>query len=452
MRGPGREIAAMRYLQALAFGWLVAVFANPAQAQEATAGAPANAPNLTLPGPGIQNDDLVRMLKQQQEEIEALKKRLKALEAKAGTTDKSAPVAQQVIPPPPSNLRVVPAATTTVFNGLKPSGSAPSMQAQATPTPPVELPNEQPAPETERPSSEKPTEQLLVEQNAILLPRGTIQLEPGIDYERFGQSAVNIAGFTIFDAIVIGTIRVDRIDRDVTTASLTGRYAVTDRIQLDAKVPYVYRTDTTLAGVGTSSVSETTIEGNGIGDINAGITYQPLIGHSWIPDVLVRAQGIVPTGTSPFQVHLTTNSAGQQVFANSPTGNGYYGAGLSTTLVWRTDPLALFMGGGYTYNFAFTPGAQFGRIKPGDNVNWFLGANVALNDVVSLNVSMQTSYQMTTTQNNVTVLGSDTTDARFVAGASIAVSPKITLVISGTAGLTSDAPNFGVTLSLPISF
>lgn len=441
----------------------VATIALPAAAQQREEA-------IAMPNVSIRDimavQDLVKVVQQQQLEIQALQKRLKALEAQ-GSGRRDLAAAQPSAP-------VVPAAAPgTLFDNprLKLRGS-PSVQSAQVPTPPVELPSapgQQPPtaptaptelapaptpqalPEGERPKAEKPIEQLLVQENAILLPKGTLQIEPSFDYEHFSGNAVNINGFTIFDAIVIGTIRVDKIDRDILTGALTGRYGITNRWQADLRIPGVYRSDTTLTGVGTPNVAERTIDGSGLGDIEAGLSYQPLIGSGAIPDVIVRARGIFPTGNSPFDVRTTVIN-GQTFFVDAPTGNGFYGAGLQATTVWRSDPLVLYSGIGYTHDFQRNFGRRFGTVTPGEQFNWLGGANVALNDQIAVNFSVQSQYTFETAQNGVKVPGSSATDARFIAGTSIGITPSTTLLLTATAGLTTDAPNYALTISLPINF
>ena len=73
------------------------------------------------------------------------------------------------------------------------------------PVPPQPLPPQEP----ERPKPRKPQEQLLLERGAILLRRGTLQVEPSVDYTHFSSDRVAISGLTVFEAIIIGLIRVD---------------------------------------------------------------------------------------------------------------------------------------------------------------------------------------------------------------------------------------------------
>lgn len=485
--------------------------ASIANAQGTPQSAAIQVPNLSGQDLGISYRDLLGVVRQQQTEIDALKKRLEALEKnKAYAADKSpgsggptAKVVQASVPGIALKSRgngaapAQPTAPTELRSGTglqavpaslpgAPFKRQASVNQAQVPAAPIELPNEETGPETpqgpqptppaaggsqpqgapspggpqppqalpaeeERPKAEKPTEQLLVQQNAILLPAGTIQIEPGLDYQHYYNNSVNIAGFTIFNAIVIGTIDVDKVDRTIVTGSVTGRYGIFNRLQADVRVPYVYRTDSTIFGVGTSTVSDVSISGNGMGDTEVGLSYQPLIGSGAIPNVIVRARGVIPTGISPFDVGTQTIN-GRKILKTAPTGNGYYAAGLQATGVWRTDPLVLYAGAGFTYNFPFNPGAQFGEIKPGNTVNWVGGAVVALNDTVSLNLSLQASQSFASFQNGTKVLGSESSDARLLLGTSIGITRNMTLLITGTVGLTTDAPAYGVTVSLPFSF
>ena len=89
--------------------------------------------------------------------------------------------------------------------------------------------------------------------NSLPTAMRSSQVEPSTDYAHLSSDRVAISGFTIFEAIVIGTIRVDKIDRDILTSALTLRYGLLDRLQLETRIPYVYRRDRETLGVGTSA-------------------------------------------------------------------------------------------------------------------------------------------------------------------------------------------------------
>ena len=318
-----------------------------------------------------------------------------------------------------------------------------------------------PSPEPERPKSEAPQDQLLLEAGALLLRRGILQLEPSLEYSYFSNNRVAISGLSIFDAIVIGTIRVDRLDRDFLTAALTARYGLLNRLQVQFKLPYVYRSDTEVLGVGTSDERENTVEGNGLGDIETAVSWQPFIGRRGWPGVILRLRARFPTGKDPFEVGTqlveipspTPEGMPRQErrLSELPTGSGFYGLEPNVTLVWRSDPVVLFVGGGYTWNIERNVG-QFGRIDPGDIVELLAGLNLALNERVSLNASFVDQISTSTTQGGVKRPGTSFSDARLILGASFSLSSNISLLIAAAAGLTEQSPDFQINLNVPISF
>lgn len=302
-----------------------------------------------------------------------------------------------------------------------------------------------------RPEAEEPTEQLLVERGGVLLPQGTLQIEPRFEYEHSSRDRVAISGFTIFDAIVIGTIRVDDLQRDILTASLTTRYGITNRLQAEVRVPYVYRRDQEVLGAGTNNQRAREIDNHDLGDVEASLAYQVLSQDDWIPATILRADGRFPTGKDPFEIERVSVGEGpEQRLAEPPTGSGFYGVGPSATFVWRLDPAVAFSGVGYTFNLT-EDFDQFGEIDPGDTFEWFVGTNIALSELVSLNLSFVNQLTFKTEQESQETPGSDSNDARLVLGSSIGLSPRMSLVASAGAGLTEDSPDFNFSLSVPIS-
>jgi hypothetical protein len=316
-------------------------------------------------------------------------------------------------------------------------------QAPAQPQPPTPQ-------EPERPKPQKPLEQLLLEQGAILLRRGTLQIEPSIDYTHFSNDRVAISGLTIFEAIIIGFIRVDKLDRDLVTGTLTGRYGLLDRVQVEAKVPYVYRHDRETLAVGTGEQRERNIDGSAIGDVEASILGQVFIGTEAIPDVILKLRGRFPTGRSPFDVE-TEQTAGGTRLKEVPTGNGFFTINPGITLVWRTDPVVFFIGGGYSFNLQRNF-SGFGKVDPGDTVEVFAGLNLAVSERVAVNLSFVDQITGSTKQDGKSRSGTSFTDARLILGSSVGLRPNMSLVFSVGVGLTRESPDYSVTISLPISF
>lgn len=342
---------------------------------------------------------------------------------------------QEIVPQPPTPLPSKP---------KEPEPAKPS-QPPAEPSPAL-------AAETERPDSEKPLDQLLLEAGGVLLPQGVLQLDPNVEYAHTSGERVAISGFTILDAIVIGTIRVDDLSRDIVTAALTTRYGLTNRFQLDLRLPGVWRHDTEVLGVGTMDQTERSIDGVGLGDIEAGISWQALYRRGAIPDSILRISGTFPTGRHPFEIERERVGPGQDLrLKDAPTGNGFYGAKIGTTLVWQADPAVFFAGGGYTFNFSRQFG-EFGEVVPGDSGEFFGGLNVALSEKVSLNLSFIDRITQQTKQNDVKVAGSALNDGRLLLGASIGLNPSTTLIVTASAGLTEDSPDFALSVGFPTNF
>lgn len=342
--------------------------------------------------------------------------------------------------------------------GPEPAPARPSEPAVAGPE--AELPAEEEpfaaAPEEPEPERIEPGEQLLIEARGLLLPAGTLQVEPNVDYTYSSSDRVAISGFTVFEAIVIGQIQVDDLERNIVQTAVDARYGVTDRIQAAVRVPYVYRTEKEIIGVGTANQQKISSDGNGLGDVEASVSWQPPLPRGRWPDVILTANAVFPTGEDPFEIDTREveleGGATRRVLEDAPTGSGFYGAGLSSTLVWRIDPVVYFAGGGYTFNLEADKGNEFGEIDPGNEFEIFSGLNIGLNESVALNMSFVAQFIGETEQNGETRDGTDVTDARAVFGSSVALTPRTSLLGSVAIGLTDQSPDFQLTVRLPMNF
>lgn len=84
------------------------------------------------------------------------------------------------------------------------------------------------------------------EQNALF--NKTFTLEAGVSYSHTDRRQLTLEGFLALDAIFLGNINLDRIQSDITQFDLTGRYGVTDRLQFDLNLPFLYRASTYESG------------------------------------------------------------------------------------------------------------------------------------------------------------------------------------------------------------
>src|SRR3712207_1452599 len=111
----------------------------------------------------------------------------------------------------------------------------------------------------------------------VLTPEGRYVIEPSFQYSHSSDSRVTVTGFTIIPALTVGLIDVRSVNRDFWSLALTGRYGLGRRMELEMKVPWVYRSDSTLARpISTASAGDNEFQtsGSGLGDIELAVRYQ----------------------------------------------------------------------------------------------------------------------------------------------------------------------------------
>ena len=87
----------------------------------------------------------------------------------------------------------------------------------------------------------------LFDQPGILTARGKYILEPSVQYGYASSNRVALVGYTVIPALLIGLVDVREVKRSTLTAALTTRYGLTNRLEVEAKLPYVYRSDSTIS-------------------------------------------------------------------------------------------------------------------------------------------------------------------------------------------------------------
>jgi hypothetical protein len=92
------------------------------------------------------------------------------------------------------------------------------------------------------------------------------------------------------------------------------------------------------------------------------------------------------------------------------------------------------------------------QIQPGPTVSANFGSYIALSPETSLRLFLSTAYQNETELSGSKIDGSGRTIGSFVVGGSTLVAPGTLLNLSFGIGLTDDADDFSISLSLPIRF
>ncbi len=96
---------------------------------------------------------------------------------------------------------------------------------------------------------EPPVVAIASDQPGILTGKGKLVLEPSVQYSYSSSNRVALVGYTVIPSLLIGLVDVRELKRNSLTGALTLRYGLSNRLELEAKVPYVYRYDSTVSRV-----------------------------------------------------------------------------------------------------------------------------------------------------------------------------------------------------------
>jgi hypothetical protein len=282
----------------------------------------------------------------------------------------------------------------------------------------------------------------------VLLPKGTLTLEPSLQYSHYSRRSISISGFTILGAIVIGEIGVSDIKRDFIQGALTARYGITSRIEAELKVPYLYTSFREVAGPGTSEITERRVDDACLGDIEGALYWHVIKEKGSIPDLIFNVRGKSHTGRSPY--FLKTNSENE--ITELPTGNGHWGFSGGMTAVKRSDPVVIFGGLTYFWNVKDKVSETIGKVDPGDSYEGSIGMAYALSEKFSLSTTYQ--HRVTTKQrlNGANVPGTFINYGILTLGGGYVPSKNTFLNFTVGVGVTNDAPDVEIRLSMPIGF
>lgn len=311
----------------------------------------------------------------------------------------------------------------------------------------------------------------LFDQPGILTSPGHYVLEPSLQYGYSSSNRVALVGYTIIPALLIGLIDVREVKRNTLTAALTGRWGLTNRLEVEAKLPYVYRSDSTISRelfTGTASERVFNANGSAIGDIELAARYQLNQPQGNAPYMIGSLRFKTRTGRDPFEVvtdcvtRCLGNTTGTGLPLNLPTGSGFYSLQTGLTWLFPSDPAVFFGGISYTYNFGrdnisrlvLNGEREFiGSVKPGDIVGMNFGMGLALNERSSFSVGVDLNSIARTRQNGVPVASSVRTQlASLLLGYSYRYSPKTTLNVTVGVGVTRDTPDLTLTVRIPVMY
>lgn len=333
--------------------------------------------------------------------------------------------------------------------GEAPRVNAPVKTAQADPSP-------------AQPVGQRPTEVSpppvapIFEQPGILTQRGKLVLEPSLSYSYSSTYRVSLVGYTIIPALTIGLIDIRGVNDSTWIGAMTARYGITNRLEIEAKVPYVYRTEAAITRpVATPSSGDSVFnsDGKGLGDVEVSARYQlnESTGNNpyYIAGLRIKARN----GKDPFSIPSTTVS-GAQLPSELPTGSGFWAIQPSLSVIYPTDPAVFFGGANISWNIDRDVGGGRGKVHPGNAMGMNFGMGLALNEKASFSVGYEHTWVGKPSASGGSLLfpaATTTQLSSLLFGYAYRLNNTTSINASVGAGLTRDTPDVQVMLRIPIT-
>ncbi|MBO9715843.1 MAG: acetate kinase [Pseudoxanthomonas sp.] len=446
---------------------VVGLFAcGQVRAQDAAPDAAASTPETRL-------DALQRQINRQTQRIDELRRDLG--EQTQGLAQLQAALNEEILANARARGAPVPALVPSLSLGVahaQPQESPRAEQvAQAPPQPSASTAEPEPVGQAPGSQSRPPEVAQIFDQPGALTPAGKFVLEPSLQYGYTANDRVVLVGYTVIPAILIGLIDVRQVKTTTAVATLTGRYGLSNRAELELKVPYGYASgDTVSREIFTGSAFDRVFnaDGRGLGDVEMTARYQFNRGG---PDKAFYVGWLrykSRTGTDIFEVvtdcvtRCVANATGTGLPLELPMGSGFNALQPGVTWLYPSDPVVFFGSFSYLYNFErknvsrTVLGGQeepLGDVKAGDIWGFNLGLGLALNEKASISLGYDQSMVGKTTQNGEDVPGSvRTTLGTLLLGGTYRFNDKVSLNVALGAGVTRDTPDLTFTTRVPITF
>jgi hypothetical protein len=335
--------------------------------------------------------------------------------------------------------------------------AAPAPVLALAPAPPGEARTE---PVGEAPPAPEPSANLvavLPDNSGVLTPPGHWALEPALTYSRSSSDRLVFQGVEIVTGVQIGVIEADKAARDSDIATLTARYGLTRRAEIQIQAPFVYRNDliTTLAQRDSTITRASHLSAGGIGDVEITGRYQVNDGRGGWPVLVANLRVKSDTGSNPYKINRDQFGVASEL----ALGSGFWALEPSLSVLLVSDPVVMFGNVSYLHSFPANINQTIGnvlvgRVTPGDSVGASLGFGFSLNPQFSFSLGYRHNYLFgTTTELGPTLQRSQAlTVGALLLGMSYRVSSRMSLNTQFEFGVTSDSPDVTITFRTPISF
>lgn len=305
-----------------------------------------------------------------------------------------------------------------------------------------------------RPEPRKPQDIYVPpEVGGILTQKGHLVLEPSVEYAFASDERVEISGFTVLPAILIGSIDIQRVNRNTLIGALTARYGLTNRLEFDVKVPYVWRNDDTITRrpYGDSFTEESfAADSDNLGDIEFGLHWQMNEAQDHWPYLVANFRVKTTTGKDPFELDRDPET---MLATELATGTGFWGVEPSLTWILPSDPAVIYGNISYLWHLEDDKGSEYGNIDPGDSYGATIGIGLAVNEKLSLTFGYDHKIVEEMKQDGHSLPGGSTQHVGSAQiGGSYRLGKKSSCNFSLYFGVTEDAPDVRLIVRFPFDF
>jgi hypothetical protein len=275
--------------------------------------------------------------------------------------------------------------------------------------------------------AERALERSLARAGVLLLSPGVLEIEPSLSYARQEDSTPNL--FMSDSQFLAGETE---LNANSLTADVGLSLGLPWDSQLEFGMPYRWRGVESVNSVGFVPTDSSSQSGAALGDVRLGLAKTLLREGLWRPDIVGR---------------ITWDTAsGDREDDGVPLGGGFNEIRGSLSAIKRQDPIAIV--GGLSYEHSF----EENQILPGPIVSANFGTFIALSPETSMRFIFSGGYQYESELAGDKIAGSDRTLGTFVVGGTTLLVPGLLLNLSVNVGLTDDADDFGISVSLPFRF
>ena len=295
------------------------------------------------------------------------------------------------------------------------------------------------------------------EGQGVLTPKGQFVLDPSIEYTLSSTNRLVFRGIELIPGVQIGAIEASDADRTTLIGTFAMRYGLTDRLEIEGRMPALYRRDRiqVVQQRQDQIVREISLKETDIGDAEFSLRYQmnkpkgqnPI----WVAGLRVKTD----TGKSPYDIPFDESG----VATGLATGSGFWGIQPSVSFLLPSDPVVIYGGLGYLWNIErnidrIVGDVLVGKVDPGDAINASVGFGFALNPRFSFSMGYRHNYIFaTSTQLGDTVQkNTDIQVGSLNFGMSYGLSERQSLNLGFQFGVTADAPDLSMTLRMPFRF